>query len=681
VRGDAPRPDPIRREAGTFVTKAITASDDELRRVLDDAVLPPLLVALAHLTGDLSLLRDELRIDPASIAEPQGGFTEEQQATARQMAFDVLRRYRDAGSPPPAAVSEHDLVAMMRFATGTEVMREYVALLEEELAVGGEDRRAPGWVKRDVSPDVAYRVAIIGAGMSGLVAAYRLQQAGVPFIVVEKDTDVGGTWWENTYPGCRVDNPNHNYSYSFAQRHDWPMHYSTQDVLARYFRNFADQHGLVEHIRFATEVESATWSDGDHRWTLRTRAADGTVDELVVDAVISATGQLNRPHVPDIPGRDTFGGTVFHSARWPAGLDLSAKRVAVIGTGASAAQFIPIVAEQAQLTVFQRTPAWFAPTADYHEPVQDGLRWLYEHVPMYSEWNRFWIFWTMGDGQLGFVTADPDWVPKDTAVSAMNDDMRQLLASYLEEQFAGRPDLLAKVTPSYPPGSKRMLRDNGVWAGALTRDNVELVTTGISEINAGGVAGADGRQHDVDVIIYGTGFLASKFLTPMTVSGRDGVDLHQRWGDEARAYLGITIPHFPNLYLLYGPNTNLVINGSIIYFSECAVRYILGCIRLALEHGGHAVEVRQDVHDAYNQRRRTQRADGVGHLDRQRLVQERRRPHHPELAVHPPRILGTHPSTRPRRLPVHRRPDPARATPHRPRHPLHHLTTSATNPP
>ena len=277
--------------------------------------------------------------------------------------------------------------------------------------------------------------------------------------------------------------------------------------------------------------------------------------------------------------------------------------MAVVGTGASAAQFIPIVAEQAaDVVIFQRTPAWFAPTPDYHAPVEDGLRWLYRHVPYYSEWNRFWIFWTMGDGQLAYVTGDPAWEPKDTAVSAMNDEMRALLTGYLEEQFAGRPDLLAKVVPSYPPGSKRGLRDNGVWAGALTRDNVELVTTGIREITPSGVVGADGRHHDVDVIVYGTGFLASKFLTPMTVTGRDGVDLHDHWGDDPNAYLGITVPHFPNLYLLYGPNTNIVINGSIIYFSECGVRYILDCLRLALQHGGHALEVRDDVHHAFKQR-------------------------------------------------------------------------------
>jgi 4-hydroxyacetophenone monooxygenase len=584
-------------------TDPITATDEEVRVALADAVLPPLLAALAHVTGDLSLLRDDLRIDPMLIAEPQGGMTEQQQAVARELAFEVLVKFRDGGSPWPSTPSEHELVQMMEFATGTELMREYVPLLEEELSITGEDLRAPKWHKRDVASELTYTVAIVGAGMSGLLAAYRLQQAGVDYVVLEKNRDVGGTWWENTYPGCRVDNPNHNYSYSFAQRHDWPMHYSTQGVLGRYFRMFAEEHELLPHVRLETAVESMAWSEDDRTWTLHTRGPDGAEHDMTANAVISATGQLNRPHLPEIDGRDTFSGPAFHSARWPEDLDLSGKRVGVIGSGASAAQFIPVIAEQvAELVVFQRTPAWFAPTADYHAAVEDGLRWLYRHVPYYSEWHRFWIFWVMGDGQLAYVTADADWDPKDRAVSAMNDELRKLLTAYLEDQFAGRPDLLAKVIPTYPPGSKRGLRDNGVWAGALRRDNVQLITTSIREITPSGIVTSDGHHYDVDVIVFGTGFHASKFLTPMHVTGRDGTDLHQHWCDTARAYLGITVPRFPNLFLLYGPNTNIVINGSIIYFSECGVRYILSCLGLALRHGGHPVEVRDDVHDAFNHR-------------------------------------------------------------------------------
>ncbi len=275
----------------------------------------------------------------------------------------------------------------------------------------------------------------------------------------------------------------------------------------------------------------------------------------------------------------------------------------MIGTGASAVQFVPEIAPAVgELTVFQRTPPWLGPTENYHAAVEPGLRWLYTHVPSYSEWNRFLIFWKMGDGVLAGVRVDPDWEPKGAAVGLFNDILRQLLTGYLGSEFADRPDLLDKVVPTYPPGAKRLLRDNGVWPRALKRENVRLVTGGIREITPTGVVTTDGEAHDVDVIIYGTGFQASNFLTPMQVTGRAGVDLHEHWKGDARAYLGVTIPGFPNLFCLYGPNTNIVINGSIIYFSECGVRYILGCVRLLLDGGHKALDVHQDIHDDFNER-------------------------------------------------------------------------------
>ncbi len=318
--------------------------------------------------------------------------------------------------------------------------------------------------------------------------------------------------------------------------------------------------------------------------------------------MVSAVGQLNRPSFPNIPGRDTFAGMSFHSARWRPDVDLQGKRVAVIGTGASAVQFIPEIAPEAgELLVFQRTPAWFGPTEDYHDEVSDGQRWLYGHVPSYSEWNRFWIFWRMGDGVLEGVRVDDSYEPKGAAVSAANDIVRMLLAEYINAEFADRPDLRDKVMPTYPPGAKRMLRDNGIWPRTLKRDNVQLITTPIREITPTGIVTEDGAAHDVDVLIYGTGFTASQFLTPMTIVGRSGVELHEQWNGDARAYLGVAVPGFPNLFCLYGPNTNIVINGSIVYFSECGVRYILGLVELLLEGGHRAIDVRKDVHDEFNE--------------------------------------------------------------------------------
>jgi 4-hydroxyacetophenone monooxygenase len=582
----------------------IVESDAAIRAALQDAEVPPLLPALAYLTGDRSLLREGLRPDPLLLGMPQGGLTEAQLAEARELALETLIRFRDGGCRPAQPPSEAELLQIMEFAVGGGAdMVPYLPLLEEELAIRGVDRREPNWRKADVAPEVDFAVVIIGAGMSGLLAAHRLQQAGVAFVIFEKNDDVGGTWLENSYPGCRVDNPNHNYSYSFAQRHDWPLHFSTQDVLLDYFRRCADAFGIRENIRFETAVRSATWSEADRRWTLQVRHRDGREETVAADAVISAVGQLNRPLYPDIEGRDSFAGPSFHSARWDHSIDLRDMRVAVIGTGASAVQFIPEIAPRVgELLVFQRTPPWFGPTDDYHAAVEPGLRWLYGHVPSYSEWNRFQIFWKMGDGVLPGVRVDPDWEPKDHAVGLFNDILRQLLTGYLDSEFADRPDLRDKVLPSYPPGAKRLLRDNGVWARTLKRENVELITETIREITPDGVVTADGVAHDVDVIIYGTGFQASKFLTPMTVTGRGGVDLHEHWDGDARAYLGITVPGFPNLFCLYGPNTNIVINGSIIYFSECGVRYILGCLGLLLDGGHRALDVRKDVHDEFNER-------------------------------------------------------------------------------
>ena len=582
----------------------ITASDEELRAILEDADVPALLPALAYATGDLTLLRDDLRPDATLFLLPNAGLGDEQCDAIRELALDALIRFRDRGSQPAPIPSDADVLRIMEFAVGGSGMDDYLPLLEEELAHGNEDRRAPTWCMSDIAPEVDFRVAVIGAGMSGLLAGHRLQQAGVDVVLFDKNDDVGGTWLENTYPGGRVDNPNHNYSYSFAQRHDWPFHFSPHPVLHRYFTECCDAFGLRDKLHLNTEVVSAVWSDDDLRWTVTARAADGSETVDVFDAVVSAVGQLNRPNYPTtIPGFGSFEGPAFHSARWDHTVDLTGKRVAVIGTGASAMQFVPEIAPVAgELLVFQRTPAYMGNNPKYHEPVSPSLRWLYGHLPSYAEWNRFCLFWRLGDATLEAVRVDPEWNGTET-MSAINELTREMLLEHLRTEFADRPDLLDACMPHYPAGAKRIIQDNGVWPRALKRENVRVLDGGgIRAITSKGIVTADGTEEVIDVLIYGTGFTASKFLTPMTVKGRGGVDLHEHWAGDARAYLGITIPGFPNLFCLYGPNTNIVINGSIVYFSECGVRYILGLLGLILAIGHRAADVRRDVHDAFNER-------------------------------------------------------------------------------
>ena len=430
-----------------------------------------------------------------------------------------------------------------------------------------------------------------------------LKQSGIAYTVIDKNSDVGGTWLVNTYPGCRVDNPNHLYSYSFEPNHDWPFHFSTQPLLWEYFRRVTDKYGIRPNIRFQTEAIESVYDEVQALWSTRVRTAGGKVETIVSNAIITAVGQLSRPRLPDIPGIETFRGKSFHSAQWDHSVGLKNKRVAVIGTGASAFQFVPELAPDVkQLYVFQRTAPWLGPTPNYHEPVAAGVKWLLKHVPFYAKWYRFWLFWMLTDGIYSFVQADPHWTERKDSVSAANDMLRNLLTQYTTGQLEGFPKLAEAAVPNYPPGGKRSVRDNGVWLGALKRANVETVTEPIVEITPSGLKTKSGRQIDVDVIVYGTGFTASEFLAPMRFTGKGGVDLHQQWDGDARAYLGISVPNFPNLFIMYGPNTNIVVNGSIIFFSECEMRYIQGLLEMLLTSNASAIEVKKAVHDSFNEK-------------------------------------------------------------------------------
>ena len=579
-------------------------AENQLVAALEQAVVPALMPALAEATGDLSLLRDEFRPDPTNLLDPQGGVTPEHLAEARRVAADVLLRLAaDTGAAAGrgSRLEPGHRRRLLEFTVGAPVDERYLPLFEQEL--GSTDLRAPGWTKEDLAPGRPFRVVVIGAGMSGLAAAHRIGQAGIDYIVLEKNVDVGGTWFENRYPGCRVDVANHFYSYSFMQDEVWPQHFSTQSVLLDYFRRAADTLDIRSHIRFGAEVVSMVFDDTDLVWSISVIGPSGEREVIRADAVVSAVGQLNRPKFPDIAGRDRFEGASFHSAEWDDSVPIRGRRVAVIGTGASAAQLVPAVAEEAsELVVFQRTPPWLVPTPDYHDPVTSEVQWLLRNVPYYEHWYRFWLFWRNAEGMLPAVRVDPGWNGGEVSVSAANDLFRLMLTAYLQEQFSDRPDLLVQVVPDYPVGAKRVIRDNGIWARTLKRPNVQLVTEKISEITGSGVVTADGVTHEVDVIVYASGFTASQFLTPMKVEGRGGADLHRRWSGDARAYLGITVPDFPNLFLLYGPNTNIVVNGSIIFLTECEVQYVMTCLRLLLERGAGALSVRPEVHDAYNRR-------------------------------------------------------------------------------
>lgn len=581
----------------------ITESDAFIEEALRHASIPTLMMSLVHVTGDTSLLRGPIRPGATVMGDVDGGMSDEEKAAVRATALDVLRAYRDRGCTLPPPPSDETVREMLSFMVGTEVPAQYVPMMLEEMALDGRDARDVAWDGIPAEARARFRVVIIGAGMSGLLAAIRLEEAGVPYVVVEKNAGVGGTWLENAYPGCRVDVANHFYSYSFAPNHDWPEHFSRRNELKAYFERCARDFGVAGRIRFRTEVVAARFDEATSRWLVRLRGPEGVEETLEANALISAVGQLNRPKLPDIPGVETFAGPAFHSARWPEGLDLDGRRVAVIGTGASAFQLVPEVAKVAsRLVVFQRSAPWMVPNPRYHARVSDAQKWLLSHVPYYARWYRFLLFWPGSDGLMPSLVVDPEWPHPERAVNPMNDMMREMFLQFMAQQIGDDPELMAKVTPRYPPFVKRMLQDNGSWLAALKRENVELVTERIAAIGPTGVRCTDGTEHPVDVIVFATGFHATKYLWPMEVVGRGGVTLRAQWGDDPKAYLGITVPKFPNLFCLYGPGTNLAHAGSIIFHSECQVRYVMGCLA-AMVRGGHAtMECRQDVQDAYYER-------------------------------------------------------------------------------
>lgn len=558
----------------------IEADDAWLRQVVNECEIPPLLAALSLATGDLGLLRDSLKppLPPmAARIEPQGGMSAAALEEAREAAFEALKSLRDHGATGLTSLDEQGLLRIMQFLT-KEAGEEYFPLLTHELGLPREVG-APGWKFADIGPSNGFEVAVIGGGISGLAAARRLSQAGVPFTVFEKNTDVGGVWHDNVYPGCRLDTPNFAYSFSFAQRADWPDQFSKQGDIRSYLEGVATNFSLREHCEFGTEVLSMTYLEDQAKWLLEVRGADGSVSPRVFNAVFTAVGQLSLPSYPDIEGRESFEGASFHSAQWDPTYDYAGKHVAVVGTGASAYQIVPAVLDDvASLTVFQRNAPWMLPTPTYYSATPDGMMWLLRHVPFYGRWVRFWQFWIAAEGRLPFVTADPEW-EGENSTSAANAELRRQLLESIEQQVGDLPELHKKMIPNYPPGSKRMTRDNGAWVKALRSPHVELVTDGIASMNATGVTTVDGTHREFDMIAYATGFKASDYLEPMKVTGIGGVDLHERWSGDAKAYLGAFVPGFPNLFMIMGPNTGVVVNGSSLYMSECLAEYALECLQ------------------------------------------------------------------------------------------------------
>ncbi len=444
-------------------------------------------------------------------------------------------------------------------------------------------------------------IAIIGAGHSGLCMGMKLKEAGRDdFVILEKAATLGGTWRDNTYPGASCDAPSFLYSFSFAQKTDWSRRFAWQPELLAYSAECAINAGLLPHCRFNAEVKSAHFDETASLW--RIGLADGSV--LEARYLVSCVGQLHHPATPSIPGRDDFAGVQFHSARWDHAVDLTGKRVAVIGNAASAVQFVPQIAPQvAQLTVFQRSANWLMPRKDrlYSPRLHRAMaRW-----PWLAKLRHDFQWFFFGEMQLTPLMKQVRWVQWLA---------RHKSLAHLRRQVKD-PALRAKLVPDYPIGAKRVLFNDDYYP-ALGRANVRLVTEPIERIEAGGVRTRDGELHGADVIVYATGFKATDFLAGVDVTGRNGMRLRDEWKDGAHAYLGVSVSGFPNFFMLYGPNTNLGHN-SILVMIEAQVGYILDAIRQMDERGLKRIDVKRAVMDEYNAELQRDLAKSVWSADKQ----------------------------------------------------------------
>jgi 4-hydroxyacetophenone monooxygenase len=577
-------------------TAAPNATDpDELRTSLRQADPGVLVAVLAQLTGDAAVVD---RFGPAISHVPDppecAGITDPATTEALVAAVaNALNAPRAAGALAP---NDPELFTrLLPLALGSDVDDEFVPLLLEQ---GGFQPPQPTRPRTVRIPETT-TVAIIGAGLAGIIAALAAAEAGVVYEMFERNDEVGGTWLTTTYPGIGVDTPSAYYSLSREVNPDWSSYYPEGAEYQAYLVALADKHRLREHVRFRTEVEALWWDEDFKRWQIHSVDGNGNRDVSYARVVITAAGYLNRPRWPDLPGRDTFGGDSIHSARWDPALDLTGKRVAIIGAGCTAVQIVDAcVDEVAHLTVFQRQPHWVAPRKRLTDDVPGHRRYLGRHLPYYANWHRLKSYWGTADNNYPVILQDPDWAKEHLSISPANDVLLQMCLDYIDRTFGAGTELAKKVTPDFAPYGKRIIRDPGGYYVALTREHVDVEASEPAAVNAKGIVTQDGRQLDLDVIIYATGYHLD-FLSTMDIRGRDGRELADEWGDSPRSYRGGTVPGFPNLFINSAPNYSPGHGAGANFSMEVMAHYIVECLQLMALRGATTIEVTRQAYQDY----------------------------------------------------------------------------------
>ena len=510
-------------------------------------------------------------------------------------AFDLLRDGRPATPPVPSLAEARHLMEMY---TGGSLTEKEARFFAEELAFE-DNPRGIDWSKRpDQKAIDRYHVTIIGAGVSGMTAGIYLERLGIPYTIIERQSDLGGTWERNTYPGVRVDVPSFVYQHKFEKNYPWPEQYPTRLEVKKYLKYMAEKYGIAKNIIYNTDVSDAEWDAAEHNWKLTLSGPGGETSEVRSPILVSAVGLFNAPKFPDISGLSDFQGKVMHTTEWDHDFNFSGKACALIGNGSSGTQVAPFLGETCKsLSIFQRTPSWFSELAGYHDAMPGDLTWLFDNVPFYWNWFCYSKIATMAQAERTQVI-DHEWRKNGGIVSEVNDTIRKGLVGYIERRLESRPDLISRCIPTYAPMARRMVVEQG-WFETLHRPNVQLVTGPVDHVTSDAIV-ANGQEHKVDVIVLGTGFEVSRFLWPVRYTGSNGETLETAWSrDGARSYLGMLMPNFPNFFMFYGPNSQPR-TGSFHSWTDIWARYMAKTIMMMIEGGSTSVEVKRSSFEDYN---------------------------------------------------------------------------------
>jgi 4-hydroxyacetophenone monooxygenase len=571
-----------------------------LKGALVEANIPTLQMLIVQLTGDESWLLPPYTMTRSRGVDDNdsGGLSEELQGEIRKGAFEAILAWHNGEPIAMPTIPADQLLRMMQVSTGEEIPEAYAHFLAAKM----DSYSRPLADIPDLSAIVPdnFRVLIVGAGMSGIALGISLKRAGVPFTIVERGSEVGGTWNQHQFPGAGVDTPGHLYSFSFV-RGQWDTYFPSRDEVHANYVRIAEEFGILENIVFNTEVIGARYDEAEHVWHSDLRGRDDVVTTVTTPILVSAVGAFSTPKWPDIPGLADFKGDLIHPAWWNQDVELKGKRVGVVGNGATSMQIVTAIVDDVEhLTVYQRSKQWAAPFPKLHRKIPEGAKFLFSEVPHYDWWYRLRLSWNFDSKVYDSLVVDPEWEHPERSLNAINDGHRRFFTRYIMKEIGDREDLAEKLVPDFPPYGKRMLLDHG-WYRTMTRDDVELVTDPIERVDATGILNVDGTHRDLDVLITASGYDVVRFLAQLPLYGRDGVSVREAWNDDdPRAYLGTVTPGFPNFFMLFGPGTSLGHGGSFIFITECQINYILSVLEQMLADDFSAVEVRADVCTEYN---------------------------------------------------------------------------------